>query len=179
MEISSKELWTVVHGLILGTIFLLAFGGGMAGLWSLRPELVTPAGVRERMRRLVIGTWAMAITAWLTVIIGTYVVYPWYRAKPPKEVAGAALVDYPRSYLLSKPSTKGWHEFGMEWKEHVAWFAPILATVVAFVVTRRREQIVNERQLRRALLLLFSLAFYAAAVAGVFGAFINKAAATR
>ena len=32
MELNSRETWTVIHGLILGTIFLLAFAGGLAGL---------------------------------------------------------------------------------------------------------------------------------------------------
>jgi hypothetical protein len=33
---------------------------------------------------LEIGAYAMAIVAWLTVIVGAYVVYPWYRAVAPK-----------------------------------------------------------------------------------------------
>jgi hypothetical protein len=35
MELNSREIWTVIHGLVLGTLFLLAFAGGLAGLWSL------------------------------------------------------------------------------------------------------------------------------------------------
>ena len=79
MEFTNRETWTLIHGLILGTFFLLAFGGGLAGLWSLRTEYVTPAGISERLRRLKIGTTAMAIAAWVTVITGTWIVYPWYR----------------------------------------------------------------------------------------------------
>lgn len=55
MELSYREGWTVVHGLVLGTAFLLAFAGGLAGLWSLRPGFLTPRAIRERMRRLYIG----------------------------------------------------------------------------------------------------------------------------
>lgn len=40
----------------------------------------------------------------------------------------------PGSILLANPATKDWHNFAMEWKEHIAWLAPILATVVAFIV---------------------------------------------
>ena len=76
MEFTNRETWTLIHGLILGTFFLLAFGGGLAGLWSLRSEYVTPAGISERLRRLKIGTTAMAIAAWATVITGTWIVYP-------------------------------------------------------------------------------------------------------
>jgi hypothetical protein len=74
MELSDREAWTVIHGLVLGTLFLLAFAGGLAGLWSLRPGLLTTAGIRERLQRLYVGVWAMAVVAWLTVITGTWIV---------------------------------------------------------------------------------------------------------
>ena len=86
------------------------------------------------------------------------------------------MTAFPRSFLLSKPSTAEWHKFGMEWKEHVAWLAPILATAVAYMVTRYGIRLAKDNQVRRAVIVLFSVAFFAAAVAGLFGAFINKAA---
>ena len=174
MSMTAREFWTVIHGMGLGAIFLLSFAGGLAGLYSLRPEWVTVSGVRERVRRLDVGTWVMAVAAWLTVITGTYIVYPWYRAAPPEGLTD--LSDYPRSLLLSVPNLAAWHTFGMEWKEHVAWFAPILATAVAFVVWRYGERIAEMPKLRNALIILFVLAFAAAAIAGLFGAFITKAA---
>lgn len=176
MSLTVREIWGVIHGMGLGALFLLAFAGGLAGLWSLRPELVTAEGVKERLARLRVGTWLMAVVAWLTVLTGTYVVYPWYRARPPE---GADLTLYPRSLLLSDPSTAGWHKFGMEWKEHVAWIAPILATAVAYVVTRYGDQLVHHSRLRRLLMWLFTASFAAAAVAGLFGAFITKVAPVR
>jgi lipopolysaccharide export LptBFGC system permease protein LptF len=176
VSLSLRELWTVLHGLVLGSLFLLAFAGGLAGLYSLRPEWVTVAGVRERMQRLLAGTWLMAVVAWLTVISGTYIVYPWYRARPPE---GASLADYPRYLLLSKPTTAAWHTFGMEWKEHVAWFAPILTTAVAFVVSAYGAQLARDDRLRKVLIWMFILGFIAAGIAGVFGAFINKIAPIR
>jgi hypothetical protein len=176
MSLNLRELWTVLHGLVFGSLFLLAFAGGLAGLYSLRPEWVTVSGVRERMLRLLGGTWLMAVVAWITVISGTYIVYPWYRAKPPE---GANLAEYPRYLLLSNPTTSGWHTFGMEWKEHVAWFAPILTTAVAFVVSAYGPQLAKEEKLRKALIWFFVLGFTAAAIAGVFGAFINKIAPIR
>lgn len=176
MALSGRELWTVLHGMIFGALFLLAFAGGLAGLYSLRPELVTVEGIRERMHRLLAGTWLMAVIAWVTVISGSYIVYPWYRATP---AAGAPLNQFPRSLILSDPATKGWHNFGMEWKEHVGWFAPILATAVAFVVAYYGPQLARESKLRKALLWMFAVAFVAAGVAGLFGAFINKVAPIR
>ncbi len=176
MTLTEREFWTVIHGMGLGTIFLLAFSGGLAGLWSLRPEWVTVAGIQERLHRLIAGTWIMAIMAWLTVMTGTYIVYPWYRAKPP---TGADLIRFPRSYLLANPHLAEWHKFGMEWKEHVAWLSPILATAVAYVVIRYGSKLAHEQKIRQALMLLFTLAFLAAGVAGLFGAFINKVAPIR
>jgi hypothetical protein len=151
----------------LGTLFLLAFAGGLAGLYSLRPELITAAGVSERMRRLRIGVVAMAVVAWLTVITGTWIVYPWYREDVP---------DSARSQLLADESTKDWHEFGMEWKEHVAWISPILATVVAFIVVYYGTNLIRHDRVRRTAITLFVLAFLFAAIAGAFGAFITKVA---
>ena len=174
MSMTVREFWTVIHGMGLGAIFLLSFAGGLAGLYSLRPEWVTVTGVRERVMRLTVGTWVMAVAAWLTVVTGTYIVYPWYRAAPPEGLTD--LSDYPRYFLLSVPNLAAWHTFAMEWKEHVAWFSPILAVAVAFVVWRYGAQIAEMPKLRNALIVLFILAFGAAGIAGMFGAFITKAA---
>ena len=99
-----------------------------------------------------------------------------YRAKPP---AGADLGGYPKYLLMSKPQTTDWHEFGMEWKEHVAWFAPILATAVAFAVARWPRRVLRDGQVRLALSMLLTGCFFCASVAGLLGALINKAAPTR
>lgn len=179
MELTEREIYTVLHGLVLGTLFLLAFAGGLAGLWSLRERLLTAEGMQERTPRLLLGTWVMAIVAWLTVISGTFIAYPWYRAKPPAGVDQAdpaALGDYPRLLLLAQEKTAGWHELGMEWKEHVAWIAPFLATAVAFAVAYYGIQLARRDEIRKAVIVFFGLAFVAAGIAGLFGAFITKAA---
>ena len=110
------------------------------------------------------------------MITGTYIVYPWYRAKPPE---GADLTLYPRSFLKANPNLALWHSFGMEWKEHVAWFSPILATVVAFIVWRYGEALAENDRLRRMITTLFVLAFLTAGVAGLLGALITKVAPVR
>jgi len=173
MTLTPREIWAVIHGMILGAIFLLAYAGGLAELINLGSQWTTEAGIAKRVRRLNIGTWVMAVVAWLTVITGTWIVYPWYRAKPP---TGADLKMFPKALLISSPNTAGWHNFGMEWKEHVAWLSPILATAVAYMVTRYGARLAADEQVRKAVIVLFTLAFIAAAVAGLFGAFINKAA---
>ena len=70
MHLTDKELWTLIHGMGLGALFLMAFGGGVAGLWSMRLRLVTKEGLEERTPRMLIGTTVMAVAAWLTVIVG-------------------------------------------------------------------------------------------------------------
>jgi len=167
MSFTTREWWGLIHGMGLGALYLLAFAGGLAGLYSLKPALITPEGVVERIRRLKVGVVAMAVTAWLTVLTGTWIVYPWYRAMGP---------DSARSQLLADEATKGWHEFGMEWKEHVAWISPILATVVAFIVLYYGTNLIRHERVRRTAITLFVLAFVFAAIAGAFGAFITKVA---
>ena len=179
MNLTDKEFWTALHGMILGAGFLLAFAGGLSGCRSLRPEWVTADGNRAALRRLMIGTWSMAALAWATVLIGTYLIYPWYRVSPLPNPTGLPLAAFPRSYLLASPRTAGWHQFGMEWKEHIAWFAPVLSTAVAYALTRQRRELLHDAPLRRVLQFLFTLSFLCAAVAGFFGAFINKAAPIR
>ena len=180
MEFTDRELWAVGHGLVLGSLFLLAFGGGAAGLYALKAHYLTEEGIAERTPRLLIGSVVMAVVAWLTVISGTFVVYPWYRATPPdgidRTVQSDALADFPRYWLLASEKTAEWHKLGMEWKEPVAWIAPFLATAVAFAVLYYGAQLVRRGEIRRAAIIFFTLAFLAAGVAGLFGAFITKAA---
>jgi hypothetical protein len=167
MELTYREWWALIHGMILGGLFLLSFAGGLAELHSLRPAAETVAGLRRSARRIGVGTTSMAVVAWLTVITGTWIVYPWYR--DPGE-------DSPRSTLLADPATQEWHKFGMEWKEHIAWLSPILATVVAFIVLYYGPALARNNLLRRTTIVVFILAFAFAAVAGAFGALITKVA---
>jgi len=169
-----REAWTLIHGILFGGGFLLAFTGGLALLYNLKADLLTTAGARRHVRWLKLATLAMAGLTWLAVLSGTYISYPWYRATPPEGVTD--LTSYPRSYLKADPSLAFWHTFGMEWKEHIAWFAPVLATVVAFVVWRYGEHLAFDDRLRRALIILFILAFAAAGIAGLLGALVTKAA---
>jgi hypothetical protein len=167
MHLTGREWWAVIHGMGLGALFLLAFAGGLAEFFSLRSDELTQEGIVRRMRRLKIGTWVMAAAAWLTVITGSWIVYPWYRADTPNS---------PKSLLLADPSTADWHEFAMEWKEHIAWIAPLLATAVAVAVMYYGVSLIRHEGVRKALLAFFTASFMLAGVAGALGAFITKAA---
>jgi len=167
LDLTNREFWALVHGVLLGGAFLLAFTGGLVGFYSLRPELLTAQGVRERIRRLEWGTVAMAILTWVTVIVGTWIVYPWYREDTP---------DSPRSLLLENPDTADWHEFAMEWKEHIAWISPMLATAAAFMVLYYRDDLIRNTLAKRIAMALFIAAFVVAVIAGLLGALITKKA---
>jgi hypothetical protein len=61
MEVTTREFWTLMHGMGFGAAYLLAFAGGLAGLYSLRPQLVTAEGISERTQRLRWGIGLMAL----------------------------------------------------------------------------------------------------------------------
>lgn len=177
MEISMRDLLTVLHGMGFGALFMLAFTGAIAELFRMSapgsPAIPNPKD-QMMLRFYLIG---MVVLAWVTVLSGAYIVYPWYRAIPP---AGTIdLAGYPQKLLISSMTTKGWHDFGMEWKEHVAWIAPIAMTMVAYVFAKYGPILAKHRDLRKAALIFTLAAFLATGVAGAFGAFLNKYAPIR
>jgi hypothetical protein len=171
MEITVRSLWTVVHGLGFGALYLLACSGALVELYSwTSPSQNTLSAGRERFLRVYLV--AMALLAWFAVLTGAYVIYPWYRAAPP--AGDSSLAMFPQRLLMSSPHTSGWHSLGMEWKEHIAWFAPISITMVATVFLRYGRQLRKHKGLRAAVLGFTLASFVAAGVAGFFGAMINK-----
>jgi hypothetical protein len=62
----------------------------------------------------------------------------------------------------------------MEWKEHIAWIAPLLATAAAFIVLYYRADLIRNRTARLLAIWLFVAAFAIAAIAGILGALITK-----
>ena len=177
MEITVRDLMTVLHGMGFGALFMLAFSGALAELY--RMSLATgPVQTSNRGQTLLnVYLVAMVLLAWLTVFSGAYIVYPWYRAVPPAGLTD--LSEYPRRLLLSSGKTSEWHNVGMEWKEHVSWLAPIAITMVAYVAMKYRWAITRPRQMRTAVLVFAVAAFVATGVAGAFGAFLNKYAPVR
>jgi hypothetical protein len=174
MQMDSRELWTVVHGMVFGFIFLLGASGAVYALYSLKEGWQTETGAAKSTRIIQAGLWVLAGAVWLAVLTGAYIVYPWYRATPP---AGAYdLSQYPRYMLLSSQVTEQWHEFGMEWKEHVAFLAPFAATAAAYIATYYGSSLAQKPAVRRAAIWFFIFAFATASAAGLFGALITKAA---
>jgi hypothetical protein len=174
MEMSFREIITILHGMVCGGLLLLAFSGAFVGLCRFcTTENASPPGDRaQKILRLYLI--AMVVLAWAAVLSGSYVVYPWYRAHPPEGMTNFA--EYPRNQLLSSPTTSGWHNLGMEWKEYVAWFAPIALTMVAFVFVKYGRDLARHREVRRAAFTFTTAAFIAAGIAGTLGALLNKKA---
>ena len=172
MEITTRSLWTLIHGMGFGALYLMACSGALVELVRrYSPKTAAaPSMADERFFRTYLS--AMAILAWLTVLTGAYVIYPWYRAAAPAGTAN--LAAFPQALLMSRPSTIGWHSIGMEWKEHVAWLAPISVTMAAAVFARYGRAIKDHPQLRNAVLGFVLISLVSAGIAGFFGAMINK-----
>ncbi len=177
MQLTFRDLVTVLHGMGFGTLFMLAFSGAIGMIYATTigaAGSVIGPGQRTMFRLYLI---TMAALAWLTVLSGTYLIYPWYRAKPP---AGAHdLAAFPQRLLISSPMTSGWHDLGMEWKEHIGWITPIIMTMVAYVFIKYGPQLALHRAMRRAVLGFTAAAFLATGVAAGFGAMLNKVAPVR
>ena len=175
MVISVLELVTLLHGMGFGVLFMLAFSGAIGIIYAagaVRSGTWTAASVQNRLFRFYL--LSMTCLCWLAVLSGTYIVYPWYRAVPPDGTRDFA--HYPRRLLLASPDTAGWHQLGMEWKEHISWLAPIAMTMVAFVFLKYGPQLVRHRQITTAVTVFVSAAFLATAVSGGFGALISTRA---
>jgi uncharacterized membrane protein len=171
MEITARALWTLIHGMAFGGLYLLACSGALVGLYQFTTSSTarecTPS--QERFMRVYLIT--MVVLAWAAVLSGAYAIYPWYRAAPPPGAVDLSM--FPQRLLMSSPATIGWHSLGMEWKEHVAWFAPISITMVAFVFIRYGNDLRNHCQLRAAVLVFSLASLVAAGIAGLFGAEID------
>jgi hypothetical protein len=170
LRLSEREIWALVHGLLIGGTFLLSFSGALVALHGLRADRLTPDGIRERVTQLKIGATAMAVLAWAIVLTGTWVLLPWYREDSPQS---------PQSLLLSDPDTRLWHDFADVWKTHVAHMAPIFATSAAALVLYYGASLARDRKARTIVLALFVAAFVVTSVAAVVGSLVTRAAPIR
>jgi hypothetical protein len=163
--LTTRQLFFMTHS-ALGIVIVHAFGGGIG-------TLITggDSPMKDRIRKL--STAALAIVAWLASIIGTWGGYAGYRAKLPP---GGDVAMYPREYLLRSPGLAFWETFAMEWKVHIGWTTPFLATAVAFVALRYRRRLVADPLVRKVMTNLLVIAFAGALVAAVMGAMVNVTA---
>lgn len=170
---SARSLWTMGHGIVLSGGALMGLGLALFGLIAMRPA----AGERvpdRHGRSVSIILTATTVALWLAVLMGTYVVFPEYRATPPADAA--SLAAYPRAMLLADPGTAWLHAYAMEIKEHVPWIAAMLTTAAAFVATRYRSTMLGDAGLRRKTMALVSIALVLSSFVGILGIFVNKVA---
>jgi hypothetical protein len=172
MEITTRSLWTLIHGMGFGALYLFACSGALVELYR-RYSFEAQAPITPRDESfLKIYLVVMAVLAWITVLTGAYIIYPWYRAVAPPGTAN--LAAFPQRLLMSSPATIAWHSIGMEWKEHVAWLTPISITMAAAVVIQYGRHLRSLPQLRAAVLCFTLISFLAAGIAGFFGAMLDK-----
>jgi hypothetical protein len=163
--LTTRQLFFMVHS-ALGIAMVHAFGGGIGTL-----IIGGDSPMKDRIRKL--STAALALVAWLASLVGTWGGYAGYRAKVPP---GGDIAMYPREYLMRSPGLAFWETFAMEWKVHVGWTTPFLATAVAFVALRYRRRLVADPLVRKVMTMLLLIAFAGALVAAVMGAMVNVTA---
>lgn len=182
---SADSIWTMLHGIALGGGTLLAMaaalfaltcmdgGGASAHDGPTDAFMLSEADARRAgyVAFLLVG---IAILAWLTVIGGTYIVFPAYRVPPPD--GAVDLSDYPRALLLASSDTAWLHRYAMETKEHVPWIAAMLATAAAVVAVRNRPRLLASGHVRRIVTGLTAAGFVLVAYASLLGVFVNKVA---
>ena len=115
----------------------------------------------------------MAVLAWLTVLTGTYIIYPWYRAVPPPGTAD--LAAYPQRLLMSSPrhaaaGTRSAWSGRNTWPGSCRFRSPWRSAVFS----KYRRNLKNNPELRTVVLCFVVVSFFAAGVAGFFGAMLNK-----
>jgi hypothetical protein len=163
--LTTRQLFFLIHS-TLGILIVHAFGGGLG-------TLLTSGDSRMKDRIRKASTAGLAIVAWLASAVGTWFGYAGYRAKVPP---GGNIAMYPREYLLHSPQLAFWETFAMEWKVHIGWTTPFLATAVAFTALRYRRRLVADRLVRKVMTIMLLLAFAGALVAAGLGAVINVTA---
>jgi hypothetical protein len=163
--LTTRQLFFLTHS-TLGIVIVHAFGGGLGTLLT-----SGDSRMKDRIRKL--STASLAVVAWLASAVGTWFGYAGYRAEVPP---GGDIAMYPREYLLSSPQLAFWETFAMEWKVHIGWTTPFLATAVAFTALRYRRRLVADRLVRKVMTIMLLLAFAGALVAAGLGAVINVTA---
>lgn len=174
MLFSGRSIWTMIHGIALGGGVLMGLSAALFSLIVASSPPATEAAAVQHSKYLARLLVLVAVLLWLTVLIGTYVTFPPYRATPPEGLMD--LSQYPRS-LIQATAGAGWlHSFAMESKEHVPWIATMLGTAVAFVAVRYRSRLLSDPGLRGMATLLLATCFVLVSYVALLGVFVNKAA---
>ena len=159
--------WITFHGVVLGGLFIVSLALVLMSLPQLRQEVLTPEGATVRLLWLRRGLLLMTVVAWSAVVVGTFVVDPWFH----QHVAGS-----PLTLLEARPSLTFWTDIVLEWKERISWTAAIVASGGAYLATYYGDDLVWDRRARLLIVAVFAVAFAAALAAGAMGLLLTKIA---
>jgi hypothetical protein len=173
MLFSDRSVWTMVHGIVFGGGALLALSAVLYHLCVV-PAAADQGDQPRQGRALSLLLATIAVLLWMTVIGGTYVVFPFYRATPPEGLT--ELARYPRALVMSDPGTRWLQTFAMEIKDHMPWIAAMLATAAAYVGVRYRSRLSVDATLRGIVTALSAIGFALVALVALLGVFVNKVA---
>lgn len=171
---TERSLWTMLHGIVLSGAALMALAAAIFSLRTLYAGKASETVTDIQSRYIMALTVFMAAMLWLTVIIGTYVTFPPYRAVPPDGLTDLSM--YPKALLQANPATGWLHSFAMETKEHVPWIASILATAVAYISMRYRSLMISDPQINKLSTWLLGICLLLVSYAALLGVFVNKVA---
>src|ERR1035441_7584532 len=103
MEIPVRGLWTLIHGMGFGALYLLACSGALVELYRFTTSSAPVESTLGEERFIKAYLITMVVLAWAAVLTGAYVIYPWYRAVPPPGTAALSL--FPQRLLMASPTT--------------------------------------------------------------------------
>ena len=174
MLFSDRSVITMIHGIGLSGGALVGLASSLVTMWILRVG-TAHGGPAVRQARLLAALLVFsAALLWLSVLDGTYAVFPLYRLAPP---AGAIdLAAYPRALLLANPDTAWLHSVAMEIMEHMPWIAAMVAVAPAAIVSRDPMRVLRDDTMYRPVFILTAISLALAALAGLLGTFVNKMA---
>lgn len=173
MLFTDRSIWTMVHGIGLGGAALMGLAAALFYLHAAR----MPAGSAPSTTGARSFAMLTALTAgllWLTVLTGTYIIFPPYRAAAP--VGAADLSGFPRALIMARAETVWLHALAMESKEHMPWIASMLATAVAFVAARDPSRLLADGPVRRTAMILLAVCVGLVSFVSLMGVFVNKVA---
>jgi hypothetical protein len=169
------DSWIVLQVMLFVFIFLLAFDGAIYVIYSLKATSTNTQWPAQSVKITRIYLWALAVSVWVAVFGGAYIVFPWYRAYLSEHTYD--LTNFPLFLTGADPKIAAWHRLSMDWITHVAALAPIAATVVAYVASYYGSMLGRKADERHNVMIFFFLTFITTMAAGLLATSINWAAA--
>jgi hypothetical protein len=156
--------YVIIHGILLGGLFLASLAGAYVALLAFRPAWLTGEGRRRLLLTAKAVSLFAAAAGWATVLMGTFVVDPLFHGGQ----------DPPAHILESYSGTVRWVTWAMPGKEDLALMAVLLASAATVAVLSLGERLAEPSWTRRLTLAFFGLALVFAGGAALLGAFLSK-----